>query len=459
MMRLAQLLGPDLEYALKTDPSQIPEALEEFHPEDISELVEDLPAHVACDLMRALPPELGADVLERLNSDLQETILAALEPAEQAELLAEVDPDDRVDILQDLPDAAARRALEELERRDPEAAQEVQRLADYPEDTAGGLMTTDFVSLPPDVKVWEAIESLRVAALEGDAELVYYTYVCNEQERLLGVVSLRDLITNPSGHKLADIMTEKVVHVNVDDHQEDVAHVIARYDLSAVPVVDAHDTLHGVVTVDDVVDVVIEEATEDAQKMSAVVPLEDSYFATGLGEFIWKRATWLVVLFLGQLLTATVMEHNEDALTRMLELAVFIPLIIASGGNAGGQSSTLVIRALAVGEMNSRDWLRVLGREVVIGLAIGIALGLIGFARAYFFGMDDDSFRLAAVVGLGILSVVTLGTTIGSLLPIAIRRLGFDPAVSSAPFIASLIDVLGLIVYFALAQAMISMAF
>ena len=371
-------------------------------------------------------------------------------------MLSEVDPDDRVDILQELPREDAQRALAELERNDPVAASEVRELVAYDESTAGGLMTTDFVALAPDVKVWEAIDSLRDAAHGGEAEIVYYTYVVNDSDQLLGVVSLRDLIINGSGQKISDIMTENIVKVGVHDDQEEVAHMIARYDLTAVPVVDDSNRLLGLVTVDDVVDVVIEEATEDAQKMSAVVPLEDSYFDTGLVEFIWKRATWLVVLFFGQLLTATVMEDNEDALQTMIELAVFIPLIIASGGNAGGQSSTLVIRAMAVGEIRSKDWIRVLSREVIIGIAIGLALGLIGFLRAYLFGDGIAAVQLAVIAGTGILCIVTLGTIVGSLLPILIRRVGLDPAVSSAPFIASLIDVLGLIVYFGLARWVIA---
>ena len=451
-MHLAQLLGPDLQEALNTDPSGIVDALEEFHPEDIADLVEELPEKLTCDLMRILPTTLGADVIERVNSDLQEAILRSLAPQQRAALLSEVDPDDRVDILQELPQEDARRALEELERNDPVAASEVRELRVYDESTAGGLMTTDFVTLSPDVKVWEAIDTLRDAAHGGEAEIVYYTYVVNSEGQLLGVVSLRDLIINGSGQALSDIMTEKIVKVDVHDDQEEVAHAIARYDLTAVPVVDNNNRILGLVTVDDVVDVVIEEATEDAQKMSAVLPLEDSYFETGLGEFIWKRATWLVVLFFGQLLTATVMEENEDALQTMIELVVFIPLIIASGGNAGGQSSTLVIRALAVGEIRSKDWLRVLSREVIIGIAIGLCLGLIGFMRAFLFGEGQAAIQLAVIAGTGILCIVTLGTIIGSLLPIAIRKAGLDPAVSSAPFIASLIDVIGLIVYFGLAR-------
>ena len=223
-----------------------------------------------------------------------------------------------------------------------------------------------------------------------------------------------------------------------------------------MPVVDPREGMLGVVTVDDVVDVVIEEATEDAQKQGGVVPLEDTYFSTGLVEFVWKRGIWLIVLFLGQLLTATVMEQNREALLATVELALFIPLIIASGGNAGSQSSTLIIRAMAVGEAKPRDWNRVLARELFIGMALGVILGGMGFVRGYFGGGNLDPVSFATAIGASILAIVTLSTMIGSLLPMLIRRVGLDPAVSSTPFIASVVDVLGLIVYFGVARAILA---
>jgi magnesium transporter len=316
-------------------------------------------------------------------------------------------------------------------------------------------MTTEVVALPPETKVWSAIDELRTRGQAGEVETIYYIYVV-AFGKLVGVVSLRDLILADPGQQLGDVMEEKVVRVEPLDDQEKVAELIARYDLNTVPVVDRDGTLLGVVTVDDVVDVVIEEATEDAQKMSGVVPLEDSYFATGLLEFVWKRGAWLFLLFLGQMLTATVMEHNGEMLRTAVELIVFVPLIISSGGNAGSQSSTLVIRGLAIGEIAPTDWLRVLGREVLIGLALGVGLGVVGFVRACFTGGSIDPLRLGAAVGASVVAIVLLSTMIGSLMPILVRRLGFDPAVSSTPFIASVVDVLGLLVYFGVAQIALS---
>ncbi|KPK51920.1 MAG: hypothetical protein AMJ63_10955 [Myxococcales bacterium SG8_38_1] len=454
-MRLAPLIGPDLQDAIAIGPEAVREAVSEFHPEDIAELLEDLSAREAVLLVRALPTETAADVVERLSSGRQVLVFNAIDTARAVELLSEMDPDDRVDLLQELDEDDAKALLSALERREPEAAEEVRELVHYEPETAGGLMTTEFASLPPDTKVWEAMDAARRLGRDELAEMLYYIYVCQPNGELLGVVSLRDLILSDPGQSLSEIMTGNVFSVKTSDDQEKVAHEIARYDLAALPVVDDLGRMLGVVTVDDVVDVVIEEATEDAQMMGGVVPLEDSYFQTGWAEFVWKRGSWLVLLFVAQLLTATVIQENQDILAATVELVLFIPLIIASGGNAGSQSSTLVIRAMAVGELKPSDWTKVLGRELLIGLSLGVALGLIGFARGWFAGETVAPLAMATAVGASILAIVTLSTMIGSLLPLLIRRAGLDPAVSSTPFIASVVDVLGLIVYFAVAQVIL----
>ncbi len=451
-MRLSSLLGPDLRAVLESDPDSLRDALQDFHAEDIAEILEDLQLEDSVALMRVLPPELAANVIERVSPEHQVSFLRAISVTDAVQVLSEMDPDDLVDVLQELDDHERVPLLEELEKVDVEAAEDARELVMYGPDTAGGLMTTEYIALEPTSKVWEAIEEVRRVAAEGEVETVYYLYVCGFGEKLLGVVSLRDLILGDPGVELQHIMTEKVLHVGPMDDQEMVADLIARYDLSAVPVVDSDFSLLGMVTVDDVVDVVIEEATEDAQMMAGVVPLEDSYFATGLLDFVWKRGVWLVVLFLGQLLTATVMEVNQGTLRRTMELALFIPLIISSGGNVGSQSSTLIIRGMAVGEIEARDWLKVLGRELAIGFCLGMVLGAMGFLRGYVAGDTVDALHLALVVSVSILSIVLLSAVVGALLPILIKRLGLDPAVSSTPFIASVVDVLGLMVYFGIAH-------
>jgi magnesium transporter len=447
-MRLATLLGPDLKDTLESDPDALREAFEEFHPEDVAQLIEELPIEDAVAIVRVLPDEMSAGVLERVSGERQVAILNLLGSRDAAPIVLEMSTDDRVDLVQDLPEALATELLDELVKVEPEVGQETRELAEYPEETAGGRMTTEYVALPPDTKVWRAIEEVRRASRENEVETVYYVYVVAYGDQLVGVASLRDLILAEPSQTLEDIMIEQVVRAAPTDDQEIVADLIAKYDLSAVPVVGERGRMVGVVTVDDIVDVLTEEATEDAQKAGAVVPLADSYFNTSLGEFVWKRGLWLVILFLGQLLTATVMESNQRAVQTIAGLAIFIPLIISSGGNAGSQSASLIIRALAVGEVFPRDWWKVLFREVFIGVAIGVLLGGLGFVRAIAFG---EPMWLSVSVALSTAAVVLLGALIGSLLPLAIRRVGLDPAVSSSPFIASLSDVLGLLVYFAIA--------
>ncbi len=338
-----------------------------------------------------------------------------------------------------------------LEEHEPEIAEEVRELSAYPEDVAGGLMTPDLVALPPDMKIWQAIEEVRRLSREGEVETINYLYVVYGQ-KLVGVISLRDLILSDPGETLDEVMTENVVTVRATDDQEEVARTMAKYDFNALPVVDEHGRLLGVVTVDDVVDVVIEEATEDAHLMGAVSPMEESYFETGLFSLFRSRVVWLILLFLGGFLTATVMEQFEPELRSVIELAVFIPLIISSGGNAGSQSASLMIRALAIGEVQPSDWLKVLSREAITSLALGLVLGLLGFGRAFFTGEAGQAIPLAATISIATLSVVVVGSMVGSLLPILIQRLGFDPAVSSTPFIASLVDVVGLLIYLTVAK-------
>ncbi len=453
-MRLATLLGPDLKVAIANDPSALKEALEEFHPEDIAEIVEDLNLEDTLALFRALPDDFAAEVLERLPTESQTEVLQLLSTREAAELLSEMSPDDRADVVQELDEGRASELIAHLEQHEPEVAEEVRELSAYPEDVAGGLMTTDYVALQPDVKIWQAIEEVRRLSREEEVETVYYIYVVYG-EKLVGVVSLRDLILSDPGETLGDVMTENVVTVRATDDQEEVARTIAKYDFSAIPVIDEHGNLLGVVTVDDVVDVVIEEATEDAHRMGAVSPIEEGYFDTALWRVFRSRVVWLILLFLGGFLTATVMQQFQGELRRVIELAVFVPLIISAGGNAGSQSASLVIRALAVGDAKPSDWLKVLAREAITSLALGLVVGLLGFGRAFFAGDPGRAIPLAATVSISTLAVVVVGSLVGSLLPLAIQRLGLDPAVSSTPFIASLVDVVGLLIYLSVAHLLI----
>ena len=451
-MRLAKLLGPDLAQTLAQDPDELREALDEFRSEDIAELLEDLPQEEALALFKAVPPDLAADVLTYMPEEERVRILEALGAESAAVVLAEMAPDDRADAIQDLPSQMAEMILSHIAETEPELADEVRELSRYPADSAGGLMTTEYVALSPNAKVWQAIEAVRQYGRQDKAETLYYAYVVAFGGKLVGVVSLRELILHDPGVGVADVMTEDVIYVHPEVHQEEVAHTFQKYSFSALPVVDDHGRMLGLVTVDDVMDVVVEEATEDAQMMGAVQPIEDAYFATSFWIFLTKRAPWLIVLFMGGLLTATVMRQHQDAMAKLTELVIFTPLIISAGGNAGSQSSSLIIRALAVGEVKPSDWLQILVREVSIGIALGLILSFVGFLRGYF-ATEQDALRLGFTVAVSVLAVVTTGTLVGSLLPLGIKRVGLDPAVSSTPFIASLVDVLGLLVYFSVARA------
>ena len=455
-MRLATLLGPDLRRTLAEEPEALTEALDEFHEEDIAELCEDLPEADVLALLRALPVEFTGRVLERLSDDLRVHVLHELELGQAARLLSEMEPDDRADVVQTLELDLRTSLLDELRRVDPEVAEETRSLAAYPENSAGGLMTTAFVGISPDARVSAVLEEVRRASRERKADVNYVYALFNA--KLVGVLSLRELILAEPHERLSEVMKENVVRVADTDDAESVARTIVKYDFHAIPVVDAQGTMLGIVTVDDVVDVVIEEATEDAQRMGAVTPIEDGYFDTGFVAYFRSRVIWLVVLFLGGFLTASVMERFQADLSRVIALAVFIPLIISTGGNAGSQSATLVIRALAVEEVRPSDWLRVAKRELLVGIALGAVVGLLGFARAFFTGHFDEPVRLALVVSISIVSVVIVGSLVGSLLPLVIKRAGLDPAVSSTPFIASLSDVVGLLIYLGIARVLLGLA-
>lgn len=454
-MRLSTLLGPDLRQTLAQEPDALREALEEFHEEDVAEIAEDLPLEDVIALVRALPDEMAARVLERLPDERRIEIVEGLDTPEVALLLVEMHPDDRVDVMQSLEVDMRTELLDALTKIDPEVAEETRELTAYPEWVAGGIMTPAFVGLPPDTKVWQAIDKVREMAREGEVEHIYYVYVIAYGDKLVGVVSLRDMILAEPSETLADIMSENVVRVRDQEEQEEVARTIAKYDFHALPVVDEQGRMVGVITIDDVVDVVIEEATEDAQRMGAVTPIEDTYFGASFFDYWRSRVVWLVLLFLGGFATASVMEGFQDQLARAMSVAVFIPLIISTGGNAGSQAATLVIRALAVEEVAPGDWFKVASREAVVGICLGLVVGVLGFGRAFFAAQTGESVSLAIVVAVSIVSVVTVGSLVGALLPLLIQRVGLDPAVSSTPFIASLSDVVGLLIYLGIASQLL----
>jgi magnesium transporter len=400
--------------------------------------------------------EDAEDVFLGLPTADQGALLAALPPGERRFWIRLLAPDDVADILLEV---SPEEQDEFLALLDEPTRREISVLLAYAEDAAGGLMSPWFARVRPDATVDEAISYLKRQA-RADLETIYYGYVLDAEQRLLGVVSLRQLITAPGDQRVSDVMKREVVSVAEDADQEAVARLFAEHDLLAIPVVDGQGHMKGIVTADDIVDVVEEEATEDIQKLGGMAALDAPYLRTSLLRMVRKRAGWLSALFLGELLTATAMGHYEDEIARAVVLALFVPLIISSGGNSGSQATTLVIRAMALGEVRLADFSRVIRRELASGLALGSILGAIGFTRIVvwqqLFGVYGQHYVLVALtVALSLVGVVTWGTLAGALLPFILRSLGFDPASASAPFVATLVDVSGLIIYFSIAEVVL----
>lgn len=446
---LAALLAPDILAWLEESPGDVAVETEELHPKSLADVAEAIPRDRVAEFLRVLPAARAADVLEYLDEELRADVLEAMSTEQAVALVSEMTPDDRADILEELEEETADEILQDLP---DEARQETQRLLQYEADSAGGLMTTEFVSVREQLTVEEALAIVRTAARSGRKEAMHAIYVTDEREALVGVMSLRELLAAPEGARVSEVAWTEVVKVPATADRADVASLTSEYDLVAVPVVDAFGRMLGVITVDDVIDAIVEEQTEDVQKLGAVQPLEEPYFTAGFWSVARKRVGWLVVLFVGEMFTGTVMRSYEDTLASALALTIFIPLIISSGGNSGAQSSALITRALAVGDVEIRDAMRVLVRELGQGLVLGACLGAIGLLRALLWG---NSASLSFVVALTLVAVVLVGSVAGSMLPLVFKRLGFDPAIASSPFVASLVDVTGLVIYFNVARTLL----
>ena len=406
---------------------------------------------------RQVEPTDADDFFLGLSSREQSSMLRSMQPGERRLWFRLLPPDDAADAIQQLPKDERGAWLDLLD--DASRGETVALLA-YEEDAAGGLMSPRFARLRPEMTVDEAVRYLRRQARER-LETIYYAYVLDHEQRLCGVVSFRDLFAASSNTLLADVMHTSVVSVEDTLDQESVARIMAEHDLNAVPVVDEQGRMKGIVTIDDVVDVVQQAATEDIQKLGGMEALETPYMQTGLLALIKKRAGWLSVLFLGELLTANAMGRYEHDIQRAVVLALFVPLIISSGGNSGSQATTLIIRAMALGEIELRDWFRIVRRELAAGFLLGLILASLGFLRVVggqsLFGTYGEHYlRVGFTVALSLLGVVTWGTVTGSMLPFLIRRIGFDPASASAPFVATLVDVLGLMIYFNVGRLLLS---
>jgi magnesium transporter len=444
------LLAPDILDMLEESPDAIGAETEELHAKDLADVAQALPRQLVAPFLSALPVERAADVLEYLNEDLRSEVLETMSVRQAAELVTEMTPDDRADTLEGLEEETTEGILSEI----PAAERaETEKLLAYEPDTAGGLMTTEFVSVSEDTPVDEALAAVRRIARSERREAMNTIYTTDSAGRVKGVMSLRELLAAPEGGKVSDIAWQEVQTVPVTSDREEVAKLVREYDLVAVPVVDENGVIQGVVTVDDVIDALVEEHTEDVQRFGGMEALDMPYTQIGFFSMIGKRAPWLAALFLSEMLTTTAMGHFQGELEKAVVLALFVPLIISSGGNSGSQATSLIIRSLALGEIKLRDWWKIMLRELPSGLMLGAILGLLGIARILLWqnlGIANYPHPnlLALTIGVALVGVVTFGSLAGSMLPFILQKLGFDPASASAPFVATLVDVTGLSIYF-----------
>ncbi len=432
--------------------------LKELHAPDIAEIFNELEIEEAKYVYTQLDEQLATDVLVELEDEVRETFLASLTSKEIAEqFIDNMDSDDAADVIAELPDKVQDEVLSHME--DSEQASDIVDLLNYDENTAGGLMATELIRVHVNSNTIECVREIRKQS--DEVGNIYTIYVVDDDEKLVGLLSLKKLITSQTGSKVADIYESKIISVKTNTSAEEVANLMDKYNLVVLPVIDSLGRLVGRITIDDVVDVRREEETEDVQKMAGMEALDEPYMNMSIWGILKKRAGWLIILFLGETLTASAMGFFENEIAKVVVLALFVPLIISSGGNTGSQASTLVIRALALGEITIRNWWEIIRREIKVGLILGLILGMIGFLRVVVWSQFTPIYgphwmEIAYTVGFSLVGVVLWGNTIGSLFPLILKRLGLDPAVSSAPFVATLVDITGLIIYFSIASLFLS---
>jgi magnesium transporter len=451
-MSLAKTIAPDIEELIRENSPDLAAAVSELHPADIAELLEDLPREDRLVLFEALPPEKGAAVLSELKGETLRQILHQASPEKLGPQLDRV-PGDEVTFLLEHVSQRQREAL--LAKMSPRDAAEAKRLLRYEPRTAGRLMSEKFATMRPEWTVAETLEHLK--KIDPEVETIQTIYAVDAEGHLVGAVSLRKLLPAPSDKKVSELMDRRIATVRADTPQEEVANLVSKYDVFAIPVVDEQNHPLGIVTVDDVIDVLNEEQTEDLLHMGGVAAKEETiqgYFATSPIRNVRLRFNWLLLLFATETLTGTVLRHFQDELSKVVALSFFIPLLIGTGGNSGSQTVTTIVRGLAVGEIRLRDFWRVFAREAGSGLVLGLLLGVVGFGRALLWGSHT---ALALTVGVSILAICTWANAVGATIPMLATFFKIDPTVMSAPLIATLVDATGLFIYFAIARVFLGL--
>jgi magnesium transporter len=426
--------------------------LDPWQPMDLAPLIADLPVEELAALFRVSSHELAAATFTYMPLEAQRKLLRALSQDQTAALLNALPPDDRTAFLNELPLDVAMQLLAMLT---PDELHVAQSLLAYPEHSVGRMMTLDFVAIHPEWTVREALDYIREHGY--DRETLNMVYVVDDAGHIIDDIRVRRFLLSPLDRPVRDLLDGNYTMLSPTDDREKALGLFKKFDRVALPVVDDNRKIIGIVTVDDMLDVAEAEATEDIQKLGGSEALDEPYTTISLARMIKKRASWLIILFLGEMLTATALKYYEGELEKAIVLSLFLPLVVSSGGNAGSQAATLVIRALALGEFRLRDWWRVMRRELVAGLSLGLILGAIGFLRISIWSVispgtyGEHWILVATTVSVALVGIVLWGSLMGSMLPLIIKRCGFDPATSSAPFIATLVDVTGLIIYFTVA--------
>lgn len=427
--------------------------LSDLHPADIAEVIDQLELEEARYVYEMLEPELAAEVLVELPEDLRDSLLENYTGKEIAEeLIEQLDSDDAADVIAELPEELQEEVLANIE--DAEHLSDITDLLTYDENTAGGIMAKELVKVNVDAMLLHCVRELRAHA--DDIEHIYVINVVDDHDKFMGTIPLKELVIRNLRTPVKDVYDPDAISVRADTDKEEVSRMMEKYNLTVLAVVDARGRLLGRITIDDVVDVIREEETEDVQRMAGMEALDYSYSNSSLWEMVKKRAGWLIVLFIGESFTATAMGFFEGQIEKAVVLALFIPLIISSGGNTGSQATTLVIRAMAIGEVGLRDWWNVMKREIGAGLVLGAFLAAIGYTRIMLWqsiwNLYGPHYHVVAVtVAVSLLGVILFGTLAGSMLPFLLRRLNLDPASASAPFVATLVDISGLVIYFTVA--------
>jgi len=428
--------------------NSIKDVLTAMNPADIALVLEDMPEQKLPLLFRLLPKEIAADAFVEMDGDLQELLIQSFTDKELKAIVDELYLDDAVDLVEEMPANMVKRILKQA---DPNTRQLINEMLKYPDDSAGSIMTTEFVDLSKEMTPKQAIDKIRIDGI--DKETINVCYILDKKRKLLGCVSIRSIILAPEESTLSDIMEENVISVGTLEDQEEVAQMFSKYDLTAMPVVDTEGRMVGIVTVDDAIDVMTEEGTEDISKMAAITPVDKPYLKRSTIE-IWKsRIPWLMFLMISATFTSLIINHFEASLSACISLTAFIPMLMGTGGNSGSQSSVTVIRSMSLDEVELPDFLSVLWKEVRVAVLCGISLAAVNFLKLLL--LDKMSVLVSLVVSLSLAAIVLVAKSIGSMLPFLAQKVGFDPAVMASPFISTIVDSLSLLIYFSFATLLL----